>query len=211
MALLTGNRDCKKEKFLLVRQQSLKDSDCFWEQRRHSIKNRPYGNDSTLLPPANEVWGKVIFLHLFVILFTGGGVPDQVHPRTRYTPWDQVPPLAPGTSPSDQVHPPGPVTSPRPGTPPGPGTPPQTRYTLQTRYPPDQVHPPRPGTPPQTRYPPDQVHPTPDQVHPPDQVPPRPVTHPPGPGTHPSRSSEIRSTRGLYASYWNAILCLVSF
>ena len=27
---------------------------------------------SLLLPPANEVWGKVIFLHLFVILFTGG-------------------------------------------------------------------------------------------------------------------------------------------
>ena len=26
------------------------------------------------LPPANEVWGKVIFLHQFVILFTGGGV-----------------------------------------------------------------------------------------------------------------------------------------
>ena len=26
-----------------------------------------------LLPPANEVLGKVIFLHLFVILFTGGG------------------------------------------------------------------------------------------------------------------------------------------
>ena len=26
----------------------------------------------SLLPPANEVWGKVIFLHLFVILFTGG-------------------------------------------------------------------------------------------------------------------------------------------
>ena len=25
-----------------------------------------------LLPPTNEVWGKVIFLHLFVILFTGG-------------------------------------------------------------------------------------------------------------------------------------------
>ena len=25
------------------------------------------------LPPANEVWGKVIFFHLFVILFTGGG------------------------------------------------------------------------------------------------------------------------------------------
>ena len=27
-----------------------------------------------LLPPADEVWGKVIFLHLFVILFTGGVV-----------------------------------------------------------------------------------------------------------------------------------------
>ena len=25
-----------------------------------------------LLPPANKVWGKVIFLHQFVILFTGG-------------------------------------------------------------------------------------------------------------------------------------------
>ena len=30
----------------------------------------------TSLPPANEVWGKVIFLHLFVILFTGGGLPQ---------------------------------------------------------------------------------------------------------------------------------------
>ena len=29
------------------------------------------------LPPANEVWGKVIFLHLSVILFTGG--PASVH------------------------------------------------------------------------------------------------------------------------------------
>ena len=28
---------------------------------------------SHLLPPANEVWGKVIFWHLFVILFTGAG------------------------------------------------------------------------------------------------------------------------------------------
>ena len=27
-----------------------------------------------LLPPTNGVWGKVIFLHLFVILFTGGNV-----------------------------------------------------------------------------------------------------------------------------------------
>ena len=35
-------------------------------------------------------WGKVMFLQVSVILFTGG-VPDQVHPpRTRYTPLDQV-------------------------------------------------------------------------------------------------------------------------
>ena len=27
----------------------------------------------SLLPPAKEVWGKVMFLHLSVILFTGGG------------------------------------------------------------------------------------------------------------------------------------------
>ena len=30
-------------------------------------------NESFFLPPANEVWGKVVFLHLCVILFTGGG------------------------------------------------------------------------------------------------------------------------------------------
>ena len=29
-------------------------------------------NIPIFLPPANEVWGKVIFLHLFVILFMGG-------------------------------------------------------------------------------------------------------------------------------------------
>ena len=30
-----------------------------------------------LLSPANEVWGRVIFLHLFFILFTWGGVHGQ--------------------------------------------------------------------------------------------------------------------------------------
>ena len=29
--------------------------------------------DKVHLPPENEVWGKVMFLHLCVILFTGGG------------------------------------------------------------------------------------------------------------------------------------------
>ena len=38
-----------------------------------STQNPPYrALEPLLLPPANEVWGKVIFLHLFVILFTGG-------------------------------------------------------------------------------------------------------------------------------------------
>ena len=84
------------------------------------------GKSIGLLPPANEVWGKVIFLHLFHSVHRGG-VPDQ------------VPPLGPGTppqtryTPQDQVHPPG------------PGTPPWTRYTPQDQvHPPrDQVHPPR--------------------------------------------------------------------
>ena len=43
-------------------------------------------DNRSLLPPANEVW--VIFLHLSVILFTGGGVPGQVPPPQAGTaPW----------------------------------------------------------------------------------------------------------------------------
>ena len=63
-----------------------------------------------LLPRANEVWGKVIFLHLSVILFTGGGggVPGQVAslsrniPLGRYTPPGQVYPS--GQIPHRAVH-----------------------------------------------------------------------------------------------------------
>ena len=36
-----------------------------------------HNTTSSFLPPTNEVWGKVIFLHLFVILFMGGGVVSQ--------------------------------------------------------------------------------------------------------------------------------------
>ena len=50
-----------------------------------------------LLPPANEVWGKVIFLHLFVILFTGG-LP---HCMLGYTPQQQTPPEQ---TPPEQTH-----------------------------------------------------------------------------------------------------------
>ena len=69
----------------------------------HTDKYQPW----SLLPPANEVWGKVIFLHLFVILFTGGGIPGEIPPAG---------------------------TPPGPGTPPGTRNPPGTRYIPGTRY-----------------------------------------------------------------------------
>ena len=63
------------------------------------------------LPPANEVWGKVIFLHLSVILFTRGSTwastpragtspaPQAGRPPGRYTPWAGTPSRA-GTPPT---------------------------------------------------------------------------------------------------------------
>ena len=54
---------------------------------------------SSLLPPANEVWGKVIFLHLFLILFRGEYL-------GRYPPGPGTPPGTRYTPPPDQVHPP---------------------------------------------------------------------------------------------------------
>ena len=51
-----------------------------------------------------QSWGKVMFLQVCVILFTGG-VPDQVPPRpgtppgTRYTPRTSFTPPGPGTAP----------------------------------------------------------------------------------------------------------------
>ena len=72
-----------------------------------------------LLPPANEVWGKVIFLHPSVILFTGGstlaGTPlAGTPPKHVHTPLRQVPPA--GTHPTWQVPPAG--TPSLAGTPP---------------------------------------------------------------------------------------------
>ena len=83
-----------------------------------------------LVTGRNEVVAKVIFLHLFVILFTRGGWYPTRH-------WGRTP-LPTGADP------------------PGPGTPPpQTKHT-----PPDQTHPPRPGTPPPPEQtPPDQPPP----------------------------------------------------
>ena len=39
------------------------------------IENMWTLDNAWLLPPANEVWGKIIFVHLSVILFTGGVCP----------------------------------------------------------------------------------------------------------------------------------------
>ena len=102
-------------------------------------------NKVFLLPPANEVWGKVIFSEACVknSVYRGGAVPGQVHAP------DQA-----GTTPP----PPGPGRYPHPDQvplPPGPG-----RYTPWTRYTPsDQLHPPGPG-----RYPPG-----PDRYPPPSE------------------------------------------
>ena len=157
-------------------------------------------------------WGKVMFLQVCVILFTGGSTWPGIPPGTRCTPRDQVqPPRTRCTprdrlhtpqdqlhTPRDQVHPPGPGTPPRLGTPPG------TRYTPQTSYtPPGPGTPPRPGTPPQ-----DQVHTPQDQLHPPrpgtppsirytpqDQVqPPRTRYTPPGPGRYGLRAGGTHPT-----------------
>ena len=116
------------------------------------------------LPPANEVWNKVIFLHLSVILFTVGEY-------SAGTPPDRYPP---GQVPPRQVHSRG-------GTHPLPGryTPSPWAGTTPGRYTPGQVHTPfQAGTPPSLwagtppdRYTPGQLHPlgsyTPRQVHPP--------------------------------------------
>ena len=82
----------------------------------HSKHSESTSVNKASLPPANEVWGKVIFLYLSVILFTGGY--RQVHPLGRYTP-------LPG-----QIHPPGRYTPPWAGTPSWAGTP-HGRYPQQ--------------------------------------------------------------------------------
>ena len=41
--------------------------------------------DPCSLPPANEFWGKVMFLHLFVILFTVATKAGGTHPTGMHT------------------------------------------------------------------------------------------------------------------------------
>ena len=152
-----------------------------------------------------------MFLHVSLILFTRGVCPIAC--------WDTHPPgPEAGTVPRDQGQaprdqrqaPPGPEA----GNPPGPeaGTPPRTRgrHAPGTRG----RHPspgPKAGTPPgpEASTPPGPERGTPPPL---EQTPPGPGTPrhqaPPKAETPSNRSAcwEIRVTRGLYASYWNAIL-----
>ena len=153
----------------------------------------------------NEVVAKVIFLHLSVILFTGGGVsasvhagmpspkssnpwsrhlPEQTPPKSRHppeahTPWEQTPLL-------EQTPPPQKQTIPQEQTPrPGADTP-------QKQTPPG-ADTPQEADPLGSRQPPRSRHPleadTPQSRHPPQEA-----------------DSGIWSMSGQYASYWNAFL-----
>ena len=173
--------------------------------------------DSYIFTGRNEVVAKVMFLHVCVILFTGGGSPGRP-PGT----WQGEPP------------PPGPGRESPPGT--WQGEPPQTRQE-EMPHPPGtwQGEPPGPGReePPRTRQgePPwDLAGRTPpgpgrENPHPPGTwqgEPPTPTSGPgrenppPGPGreelppwtrqTPRDVDCRIRSMSGRYASYWNAFL-----
>ena len=78
------------------------------------------------LPPANEVWGKVMFSYLSVILFTGGVCPTacwDTHPQ-RQAPPRQTPSLGRhplGRHPLGR-HPPSPYSDSHPGQTPLPRT-----------------------------------------------------------------------------------------
>ena len=76
----------------------------------------------------NEFVAKVIFLHLFVILFTGGCLPQCMPqcPREQTPPQEQTPPRE-QTPPWEQTPPPGRHTS-QEQTPPPRSRPPQSRH-----------------------------------------------------------------------------------
>ena len=76
-----------------------------WLFNRRAIRTEVF----CFFTAANEVWDKVIFLHLSVILFTGGSTWAGT-PSGRLHPWAGTPPprqVAPGKVSPGQVHPPG--------------------------------------------------------------------------------------------------------
>ena len=102
-----STRDSKSCAFLSFTGQD--DTSCLCTQfvRRSRARSRryvPFKKEIILcLYYRPQVWGKVIFLHLFAILFTRGvclsACWDTTPPRTR-PPWDHAPPPSgPGTSP----------------------------------------------------------------------------------------------------------------
>ena len=123
-----------------------------WRIQNFPAGGRGAAGRQPIITGRNEVVAKVIFLHLFVILFTGVCLSAcwNAPPRTRETPHprDQGDPQLgrppgtretprPGRPSQDQGDPP------RPGRPPGPGRPPEPGR------PPGPGRPPRPGRPPE--------------------------------------------------------------
>ena len=137
----------------------------------------PTGN---LDPPLHikKVVAKVIFLHLSVILFTGGGLPGR-------TPLCQGEPPCQGDPPARENPPARETPSPVRETP----LPCQGELPCQGD-PPARENPPWPGRPP-----------LPGRT-------PRTRENPPCQGEPPPQEADcsIRSTSGWYASYWNAFL-----
>ena len=140
------------------------------------------------LPPATKLGQGYVFTGVCDSVHGGGvsaSVHAGIHPSGADTPWEQTP--------REQTPPRSRHPTPRADTPLPEQTPPWTRH------PPEQT-PPGPDTP-RSRHPLYQT-PSPGADTPPNQTPPRADTPPGG-------CWEIRSMRGRYASYWNAILFLL--
>ena len=143
----------------------------------------------------NEVVAKVMFLQVSVIHSVHRGV----------SPWQGESPLP---LPPSRENPPSPQQGepPRPGrTPPGQGEPPrqgEPPWQGEPPPPPGRENPPGPGRTPRARENPLRRGRTPQQGESPCRE------NPPWAGRTPPQEadSSIRSTSGLYASYWNAFL-----
>ena len=96
-------------------------------------------SSTRLITGRNEViiYLLFIFLHLFVILFTGGGLPQYMlgyHPPGADTPPGSRPPPQEQTPPSGSRHPPSRHPPRTRHTPPGPDTPPPGSRLQHTIY-----------------------------------------------------------------------------
>ena len=152
-----------------------------------------------IITGCNEVVAKIIFLHLSVILFTGGCLPQCMlgcqPPRSRHPPGADTPQ---GRHPQEQTPPPK-ADPPRADKP-------QEQTPPQKRKPPKSRHPPKADTPPKAD-PPKSRHLPKKQMPAKSRHPPPPSRHPPRADIPPPREAPgIWSMSGRYASYWNAFL-----